>query len=226
MSLVAGSLLKRAAASLSLQVGQEQGWPMHRHNRPAAAMQGCTPPSLPPLLPAPVAHLSFPLHHTPQAAAASSCRAALDALAAQPGSALPACLTLLRRLSGSAAAPSAAAAAAAAAEPATLNLEDLLPAAVRLEEQEVQGLYCDLVVPVYTLDRQPTGETYTLGGDIFDVPIRRDILHRVVRWQLAKAQQGTHKTKTRSEVRGGGRKPRPQKGSGASRQGTIRAPQW
>jgi hypothetical protein len=38
--------------------------------------------------------------------------------------------------------------------------------------------------------------------------------------------QGTHKTKTRSEVRGGGRKPRPQKGSGQSRQGTIRAPQW
>lgn len=68
--------------------------------------------------------------------------------------------------------------------------------------------------------------TYTLGGDIFDVPIRRDILHRVVRWQLAKRQQGTHKTKGRSEVRGGGRKPRPQKGSGKSRQGTIRAPQW
>lgn len=68
--------------------------------------------------------------------------------------------------------------------------------------------------------------TYTLGGDIFDVPIRRDILHRVVRWQLAKRQQGTHKTKGRSEVRGGGRKPRPQKGSGNSRQGTIRAPQW
>lgn len=58
------------------------------------------------------------------------------------------------------------------------------------------------------------------------MPIRRDILHRVVRWSLAAAQQGTHKTKTRSEVRGGGRKPRPQKGSGNSRQGTIRAPQW
>ena len=160
----------------------------------------------------------------PQAAASSSCRAALDALAAQPGSALPACFTLLRRLSGSAAAPSAA--AAAAAEPAAAELSELLPPAVPLEQQEEQGLYCDLVVPVYRLDRQPTGETYTLGGDIFDVPIRRDILHRVVRWQLAKAQQGTHKTKTRSEVRGGGRKPRPQKGSGASRQGTIRAPQW
>ena len=80
-------------------------------------------------------------------------------------------------------------------------------------------------MPVLNLEAQPVG-SLTLGGDIFDVPIRRDILHRVVRWQLAKQQQGTHKTKGRSEVRGGGRKPRQQKGSGHSRQGTIRAPQW
>ena len=80
-------------------------------------------------------------------------------------------------------------------------------------------------MPVYDAARRQVG-SYTLGGDVFDVPIRRDILHRVVRWQLAKAQQGTHKTQGRSEVRGGGRKPRPQKGSGRSRQGTIRAPQW
>eukprot|EP00889_Picochlorum_renovo_P001570 jgi/Picre1/28600/NNA_004001.t1 len=57
-------------------------------------------------------------------------------------------------------------------------------------------------------------------------PVRVDILHRVVRWQLAKRQQGTHVTKTRSDVRGGGRKPWQQKGSGRARQGTIRAPQW
>lgn len=63
-------------------------------------------------------------------------------------------------------------------------------------------------------------------GDIFGQPLRTDILHRVVRWQLARRQQGTHKTKTRSEVRGGGRKPWQQKGSGRARQGTIRAVQW
>lgn len=80
-------------------------------------------------------------------------------------------------------------------------------------------------VPLYNLNREPIGK-YILSGDIFDVPIRRDILHRVVRWQLARRQQGTHKTKTRSEVRGGGRKPWNQKGSGRARQGTIRAPQW
>lgn len=158
-----------------------------------------------------------------QAAAAGSCRAVLQALTAQPGSssALPACFTLLRHFSSS-----SPAAAAAAADPALQDdLSDLLPPAIPLEEQDEQGLYRDLVVPLYSLDREAVG-SYTLGGDIFDVPIRRDILHRVVRWQLAKAQQGTHKTKTRSEVRGGGRKPRPQKGSGQSRQGTIRAPQW
>ena len=68
--------------------------------------------------------------------------------------------------------------------------------------------------------------TIELGGDIFNVPVRRDILHQVVRWQRAKKQQGTHKTKTRAEVRGGGRKPWRQKGTGRARQGSIRAPHW
>lgn len=65
-----------------------------------------------------------------------------------------------------------------------------------------------------------------LGGDIFNIPVRRDILHRVVRWQRAKKQQGTHKAKNRAEVSGGGRKPWKQKGTGRARQGSIRAPQW
>lgn len=56
--------------------------------------------------------------------------------------------------------------------------------------------------------------------------MRIDILHEVVRWQRAKARQGTHKTKDRSEVSGGGKKPWPQKGSGRARQGSRRAPQW
>lgn len=79
--------------------------------------------------------------------------------------------------------------------------------------------------PVVDISGQSAG-SITLPGDVFNAPVRRDILHRVVRWQLAMRQQGTHKTKTRSEVRGGGRKPRPQKGSGRSRQGSIRAGQW
>lgn len=130
--------------------------------------------------------------------------------------ALPACITtMLRRFAGQ---PAPAAAEAADAEPGSLP-------PIPLEQHTQQGSYRDLVVPLYDMNRQQIG-SYTLYGDIFDVPLRRDILHRVVRWSLAAAQQGTHKTKTRSEVRGGGRKPRPQKGSGNSRQGTIRAPQW
>ena len=93
------------------------------------------------------------------------------------------------------------------------------------EEHTLQGQYRDVEVALYNLNKEPIGK-YVLEGDIFDIPIRRDILHRVVRWQLARKQQGTHKTKTRSEVRGGGRKPWNQKGSGRARAGTIRAPQW
>ncbi|KAI8106443.1 hypothetical protein M9435_000987 [Picochlorum sp. BPE23] len=87
-------------------------------------------------------------------------------------------------------------------------------------------------VPVYDLNKQPVSGAdgapahIDLPDDVFAEPVRVDILHRVVRWQLAKRQQGTHVTKTRSDVRGGGRKPWQQKGSGRARQGTIRAPQW
>jgi large subunit ribosomal protein L4 len=85
--------------------------------------------------------------------------------------------------------------------------------------------YHDRQVEVRDLSNQVVS-TATLPGQIFNVPVRLDIMHRVIRWQLAKRQQGTHKTKTRAEVRGGGRKPRPQKKQGMSRQGSIRAPQW
>jgi large subunit ribosomal protein L4 len=71
-----------------------------------------------------------------------------------------------------------------------------------------------------------TVDTISLHTDVWGVPLRVDILQRVVRWQLAKRRRGTAKAKTRAEVSGGGRKPRPQKGQGASRQGSIRAPQW
>ena len=64
-----------------------------------------------------------------------------------------------------------------------------------------------------------------LRSNIFlRLPIRTDILHRVVVWQLAKRRQGTHKTKSRSEVKGGGKKPWPQKGLGRARAGSIRSP--
>ena len=65
-----------------------------------------------------------------------------------------------------------------------------------------------------------------LSDFVFGARPRLDILHRVVVWQRAKIRAGTAKVKDRSEVRGGGRKPHPQKGGGRARQGSIRAPQY
>jgi len=65
-----------------------------------------------------------------------------------------------------------------------------------------------------------------LNRKVWGTEIRKDVVHRVVRWQRAKWRQGTHKTKNRAEKRGGGRKPRQQKGSGRSRHGSIRSPSW
>lgn len=65
-----------------------------------------------------------------------------------------------------------------------------------------------------------------LPAEIFDVQVNVPLIHQVVVAQLAAARQGTHDTKTRSEVRGGGRKPYKQKGTGRARQGSIRAPQF
>ena len=65
-----------------------------------------------------------------------------------------------------------------------------------------------------------------LPAEIFGVQTNVPLIHQVVVAQLAAARQGTHKTKTRSEVRGGGRKPYRQKGTGNARQGSIRAPQY
>ena len=65
-----------------------------------------------------------------------------------------------------------------------------------------------------------------LNEHVFGAPPRLDILHRVVVWQRARKRAGTAKTKDRGEVRGGGRKPRPQKGFGRARQGSIRAPHY
>lgn len=80
-------------------------------------------------------------------------------------------------------------------------------------------------VDVIDKNRQKV-DSVDLPDDIFNVEVRSDVLHQLVRWQLAKRRQGTASTKTRTEVRGGGRKPWRQKGTGRARSGTIRSPLW
>ncbi|GAA2940261.1 50S ribosomal protein L4 [Streptomyces enissocaesilis] len=75
----------------------------------------------------------------------------------------------------------------------------------------------------------PAGDktgTVELPAEIFDAKVSIPLIHQVVVAQLAAARQGTHKTKRRGEVRGGGRKPYRQKGTGRARQGSTRAPQF
>jgi large subunit ribosomal protein L4 len=77
--------------------------------------------------------------------------------------------------------------------------------------------------------KSPAGKTegsVELPAELFDAPANVALLHQVVTAQLAAARQGTHSTKTRGEVRGGGRKPYRQKGTGRARQGSTRAPQF
>jgi large subunit ribosomal protein L4 len=80
-------------------------------------------------------------------------------------------------------------------------------------------------VDLIDLSTKKVGDV-TLNKAIFDLPERKDILHRMVCWQLAKRQSGTHKTKTISEVRGTTAKPFRQKGTGRARQGSVRATQF
>lgn len=68
--------------------------------------------------------------------------------------------------------------------------------------------------------------TVELPGKIFEAPINVDLMHQAYVRQMANGRLGTHNTKNRSEVRGGGRKPWRQKGTGRARQGSIRSPQW
>jgi len=70
------------------------------------------------------------------------------------------------------------------------------------------------------------GGSVELPAHVFDVAANVPLMHQVVTGQLAAARQGTHSTKTRGEVRGGGRKPYRQKGTGRARQGSTRAPQF
>ena len=68
--------------------------------------------------------------------------------------------------------------------------------------------------------------TASLPAEVFDAPTNVPLIHQVVTAQLAAARQGTHATKTRGNVSGGGRKPYRQKGTGRARQGSTRAPQF
>lgn len=78
---------------------------------------------------------------------------------------------------------------------------------------------------VYDVTGKVTG-SFELPAELFDVEVNIPLIHQVVNAQLAAARQGTHSTKTRGEVSGGGKKPFKQKGTGRARQGSIRAPQF
>ncbi len=80
-------------------------------------------------------------------------------------------------------------------------------------------------VAVYNMDGKEVG-SMELSDNVFGYEINEHVLHLSVVQYLANQRQGTQSAKTRSEVRGGGRKPWKQKGTGRARQGTIRAPQW
>ena len=80
-------------------------------------------------------------------------------------------------------------------------------------------------VSVYNMEGNQVGDI-ELNDAVFGVEVNEHLVHMAVLQQLANNRQGTQKAKTRSEVRGGGRKPWRQKGTGHARQGSIRAPQW
>ena len=80
-------------------------------------------------------------------------------------------------------------------------------------------------VAVYNMEGKEVGKL-DLNDAVFGVEVNEHLVHMAVLQQLANNRQGTQKAKTRSEVRGGGRKPWRRKGTGHARQGSTRAPQW
>jgi large subunit ribosomal protein L4 len=79
---------------------------------------------------------------------------------------------------------------------------------------------------VYDIKGKKLEKQAELPAAIFEAPINNDLMHQAYTRQMANARTGTHSTKTRSEVSGGGRKPWRQKGTGNARQGSIRSAQW
>ena len=103
--------------------------------------------------------------------------------------------------------------------PVEENVETAAEATETVESKESK-----MKVDVITLDNKVQGQI-ELSQDIFGIAPRKDILFRVVNWQLAKRRAGTHSTKVISEVSGTTKKPFAQKGTGRARQGSLRSPQ-
>ena len=80
-------------------------------------------------------------------------------------------------------------------------------------------------VDIYNIEGKKLREV-ELPASIFEATVNTDLMHQAYTRQMANARLGTHDTKTRSEVSGGGRKPWKQKGTGRARQGSTRSPQW
>ncbi len=79
------------------------------------------------------------------------------------------------------------------------------------------------VVNVLNWNKEKVGQV-DLDSEVFETPVKKEVLHTVVQWQLASRRQGTHSTKTKGLVSGGGKKPFKQKGTGNARQGSTRSP--
>ena len=93
------------------------------------------------------------------------------------------------------------------------------------ETQQFEVTGASRTVDVFDASGNKAGTT-DLPAELFDVTANIPLIHQVVVAQLAAARQGTHATKTRADVRGGGKKPYRQKGTGRARQGSTRAPQF
>ncbi|KAL0587031.1 hypothetical protein ABG067_003371 [Albugo candida] len=105
----------------------------------------------------------------------------------------------------------------------------IIPARLRPEFNVSLVIYDDIgrpIVNMLSFKDESVVNSLALDPSVFNAPLRKDILHRVVRWQLACRRSGNHKAKSRSETRGSTRKVRPQKGGGQARVGDLRAPQW
>ncbi|MBI3300540.1 MAG: 50S ribosomal protein L4 [Deltaproteobacteria bacterium] len=93
------------------------------------------------------------------------------------------------------------------------------------EKEPLTSQVAPVRVPVFSQTRQSVGEI-ELPASIFAEPLREHLLYEVVKMQLANRRSGTAATKTKGKVRGGGRKPWRQKGTGRARAGSLRSPLW